>query len=121
MRSIPGGRVTMTGEFSGGSPESLFGTQVEYRILASQLRRFECRNADLSRRNRVRSLRLSAAVSYLLLVQCCTPTAPAASPSRQSLPIRVSMIQLLAAPERFEGRRVQVQGFYRIESEDHAL
>jgi hypothetical protein len=36
-------------------------------------------------------------------------------------PVDVSMIQLLAAPERFHGQVVRVQGFLRLEFEGNAL
>jgi hypothetical protein len=63
----------------------------------------------------------AGAIPCLLLFQGCT-SGVAASPSpKESLPIRVSMIRLLASPEHFEGRRVQVQGYCRLESEDRAL
>ena len=36
-------------------------------------------------------------------------------------PERVSIIQLIATPERYEGHRVVVQGFCRLEFEEQAL
>lgn len=64
---------------------------------------------------------LATAVPCFLLLPGCTLRAAASSSTSEGLAIRVSMIQLLASPEHFEGRRVQVQGFCRLESEDRAL
>jgi hypothetical protein len=36
-------------------------------------------------------------------------------------PTRVSMIQLLASPKEFEGRRIAVQGFVQLGNEERAL
>jgi len=44
-------------------------------------------------------------------------TAPAATPP----PIAASLIQLIAHPEAFDGKRVQVSGFVRLEFEGNAI
>jgi hypothetical protein len=36
-------------------------------------------------------------------------------------PLRVGMIQLLATPEKFDGKLIQVSGFLRLEFEGNAL
>lgn len=43
------------------------------------------------------------------------------SAARAADPVDVSMIQLLATPERFHGRVVRVQGFLKLEWEGDAL
>jgi len=62
---------------------------------------------------RLRPLR--TAVLLLSVVGIAT----AASPEEQ--PTRVSLIQLIATPERFEGRLVEVRGFCRYVFEEHAI
>ena len=52
---------------------------------------------------------------FLLLVACSAFPATSASQVAPSRPIVVSMIQLIANPEKFDGKSVAVVGFLALE------
>jgi hypothetical protein len=54
---------------------------------------------------------LSIAAALVLLTAC----------SRNSLPENVSLIQLISAPERFDGKFIRVVGYVRVEFEGNAI
>jgi hypothetical protein len=62
---------------------------------------------------------LGMILPVFVLVQGCSPHVNAKGEDGQ--PLRVSMIQLLASPERFEGKRIQVEGVFRRGNEERAL
>jgi hypothetical protein len=61
--------------------------------------------------------RVSVAVA---VVTCCVWTAPADAHADDE-PLSVSIIQLIATPERYEGKRVSVEGIAHFEFEESAL
>jgi hypothetical protein len=53
--------------------------------------------------------------------QADPPAAPCEAPRVEPWPPTVSIIQLIANPERYDGQRVQVVGFVRLEFEGTAI
>ena len=67
----------------------------------------------------MRSLTIPAICFSLILAAC---QAPVSSPAlNESEPVDVAVIQLIATPERFEGRRVHVVGYLYQEFEGSGL
>jgi hypothetical protein len=56
----------------------------------------------------------------VLCAQACTPGGDTSS-AEEGRALRVSMVQLLASPERFDGKRIQVQGVFQLGNEERAL
>jgi hypothetical protein len=59
-------------------------------------------------------------LALILCVQGCSPPL-AARGGKEERPLRVSIVQLLASSERFQGKRIEVQGVIQLGNEERAL